>query len=60
MLIKIGLILLAAWGLGIGWFYPQKPVHVLLLVGLTLLFLGFLKAHDAAKLTPRDDSPKKP
>ena len=60
MLIKFALVLLAAWALGIGWLYPQKPVHVLLLVGLMLLLLGVLKAHDAARLASRDDSPKKP
>ena len=60
MLIKFALVFLAAWALGIGWLYPQKPVHVLLLVGLMLLFLGVLKARDAARLASRDDSPKKP
>ena len=59
MLIKIALVLLAAWAVGIGWLYPQKPVHILLLVGLMLLFLGILKAQEAASLASRSDSAKK-
>ena len=58
MLIKIAIVLLAAWALGIGWLYPHRPVHVLLLVGLMLLFLGFLKARDAAQLASGSNSPK--
>ena len=58
MLIKIAIVLLAAWALGIGWPYPHRPVHVLLLVGLMLLFLGFLKARDAAQLASGSNSPK--
>lgn len=60
MLIKIALVLLAAWALGIGWLYPQKPVHVLLFAGLMLLFLGFLKTLDAAKRESSYDSPNQP
>jgi uncharacterized protein YqgC (DUF456 family) len=60
MFVKIALILLAAWALGIGWLYPQKPVHILLFAGLLLLLLGFLKDLDAAKRASRHDSPKQP
>jgi predicted permease len=49
MLLKIALVLLAAWLVGIlGVFSVGNPVHVLLLVGLMLLLLGLLRARDAA------------
>lgn len=60
MFVKIALVLLAAWALGIGWLYPHKPVHVLLFAGLMLLLLGFLKTLDAAKRGSSHDSPKQP
>jgi hypothetical protein len=48
MLLKIGLVLLLAWLLGIvGVYRLGQNVHFLLLVGLMLLLLGFLKARDA-------------
>lgn len=53
MLLKIGLVLLAGWLLGmLGVYQLGQNVHILLLVGLMLLFLGFLKARDAASRAP--------
>ena len=60
MLVKIALVLLVVWALGIGGLYPEKAVHVLLLVGLSLLFLGVLKAQDAARVAARHEPPKNP
>jgi hypothetical protein len=52
MLLKFGLVLLMAWLLGVVGLYRLGPsVHILLLVGLMLLLLGFLKARDAAGKT---------
>ena len=49
MYFKIALVLLCAWVLGVAGAYRiGDRVHVLLLVGLMLLLLAFLKAHDAA------------
>ena len=49
MLIKIALGLLLGWLLGVvGVYGAQTLRNVLLLVGLMLLLLGFLKARDAA------------
>jgi hypothetical protein len=49
MLLKIALVVLIAWLLGVLGVYPVGDrVHVLLLVGLMLLLLGFLRARDAA------------
>jgi hypothetical protein len=49
MLIKIGLVLLAVWLLGlVGVYRIGDLFHVFLLVGLMLLLLGFLRARDAA------------
>jgi hypothetical protein len=49
MLLKIGLVLLAGWLLGlIGVYRIGDLFHVLLLVALMLLLLGFLHARDAA------------
>ena len=48
MLLKIGLVLLLGWLLGIvGVYQLGQNVHFLLLVGLMLLLLAFLKARDA-------------
>jgi hypothetical protein len=50
MLFKIALLLLAAWLLGlVGLYNIGDLVHVLLLVGLMLLLLAFLRARDAAE-----------
>lgn len=53
MLLKIALVLLAAWVVGvIGPFDLGSLVHVLLLVGLMLLLLAFVRARDARTLGP--------
>ena len=49
MLFKVALVLLSTWLIvTLGGFYDGKLPHVLLLVGLMLLFLAALKARDAA------------
>lgn len=50
MLFTTALILLAAWFLGVlGAYSAGTLVHVLLLMSLFLLLIGFLKARDAAE-----------
>jgi hypothetical protein len=50
MLFKIAVALLAAWLLGVvGLYSGGDYVHVLLLVGLMVLMMAFLKARDAAR-----------
>ena len=51
MLLIIAAVLLTAWAVGVGIFDVGKGAHVLLLVGLMLLLLGFLKARDAAAIS---------
>jgi hypothetical protein len=54
MLLKIALVLLALWLLGIVGVYDiGDAVHVFLLVGLMLSLLGLLRARDAAIATSR-------
>jgi hypothetical protein len=49
MLFTVAYVLLIAWLLGVlGAYRVGDLVHVLLLVGLMLLLLAFLKARDAA------------
>ena len=49
MLVKVGLVLLAVWLLGLlGVYRIGDLFHVFLLVGLMLLLLAFLHARDAA------------
>lgn len=49
MLFTIAFVLLGAWLLGVlGLYRIGDLIHVLLLVGLMLLLLAFLKARDAA------------
>jgi hypothetical protein len=49
MLFKVSFVLLIAWLLGVlGLYGVGDLVHVLLLVGLMLLLLAFLRARDAA------------
>ena len=56
MLLKAGLVLLFVWLLGVaGIFDVGTIIHVLLLAGLMLLLLGFLKGRDAAAQTTRRD-----
>ena len=53
MLLKIGLVLLVTWLLGVlGAYRLGQNVHIFLLVGLMLLLLGFLKAREAAGKAP--------
>jgi hypothetical protein len=53
MLFKIALVLLSLWLIGVvGVSYVGDLVHVLLLVGLMLLLLAFLRARDAAARRP--------
>ncbi|HEX2459553.1 MAG TPA: DUF5670 family protein [Vicinamibacterales bacterium] len=48
MLFKIALVLLSLWLIGVvGVYNIGDSVHVLLLVGLMLLLLAFLRARDA-------------
>jgi hypothetical protein len=57
MLLKIALVLLIVWALGVGGVYAiGQIVHVLLLVGLLLLLLSFAKAHEAATHRQEPDS----
>ena len=61
MLFKIAFALLAIWVLGvIGLYSAGDLVHVLLLVGLMLLLLAFLKARDAAARRAVDRSADRP
>ena len=49
MLFKVAFVLLILWLLGMAGVYPTDAfVHALLLVGLMLLLMAFLKARDAA------------
>jgi hypothetical protein len=49
MLVTFALILLFAWLLGVAGLYSVGDrVHFMLLVGLLLLLVAFLKARDAA------------
>ena len=55
MLLKIALVLLALWLIGIAGVYDiGEAVHIPLLVGLMLLLLGFLNARGAAVTAGRD------
>jgi hypothetical protein len=56
MLVKIAVVLLVAWLIGVlGVYNLGELVHVLLLGGLMLLLLGFLKAREAVT-TPRPET----
>jgi hypothetical protein len=49
MLFKVGLVLLAVWFLGlVGLYRVGDLFHLFLLGGLALLFLGALRAREAA------------
>ena len=53
MFLKVALLLLGVWVLGVAGVYDAGTfLHVLLLVGLMLLLLGVLKARDAAARPP--------
>ena len=59
-LIKLGLALLVTWLVGVLFFSNAgDAVHVLLLVGLALLLLGFLRARDEAMRHALGDNPGK-
>lgn len=61
MLFKIALALLAVWLLGVLGLYPIGDlVHVLLLVGLGLLLIAFLRARDAAVKRAVSEPSEKP
>ena len=60
MLVKVGLVVLAVWLVGLlGLFGASDLKHVLLLVGLLLLMIGALKARDAAMRSGRNESAPK-
>lgn len=52
MLVPIALVLLGTWVAGAIYSIGQG-VHVLLLIGLMLLLLGFMKARDRALVARR-------
>lgn len=61
MLFTISLVLLSGWVLGvIGVYHVGDIVHMLLLVGLLLLMIAFLRARDAAmrRAVPGDADPR--
>jgi Family of unknown function (DUF5670) len=61
MLIKIAVVLLIAWMIGVlGVYRAGSLVHILLLIGLMLLLLRFLKARDAAVRPEIQSSSDKP
>ena len=61
MLFTIAFVLLAAWLLGmVGVYRVGDAVHVLLLIALMLLLIGFLKARDAAARRATTDRAKQP
>ncbi len=61
MLVKIALVLLTAWVLGfIGVYNVGDVVHILLLSGLMLLLLAFLRARDAAVRRAAGGPPNRP
>lgn len=61
MLFKIAFVLLIAWLVGILGVNPVGDlVHVLLLVGLMVLMLAFLRARDAAVRRAVGGDPDKP
>jgi hypothetical protein len=58
MLLKIALLLLVVWVLGIVVYDARPLIHVLLLVGLMLLLLAFVKAREAALRDPAGGPPE--
>ena len=60
MLFKVALVLLTAWVLGlVGMYNAGNLVHALLLIGLMLLLLAFLRARDAGR-RPAGGPPSRP
>ena len=61
MLFKVAFVLLILWLLGMAGVYPAGGfVHALLLVGLMLLLMAFLKARDAAMRRAVGGDPRDP
>ena len=61
MLFKIALVLLSLWLIGVvGVYNVGDLVHVLLIVGLMLLLLAFLRARDAAARRAVGGPPDRP
>jgi len=61
MLFRIAVVLLMAWLLGVvGVYNVGDLVHVLLLVGLMLLLLAFLRAREAAVRRAAGRPPDRP
>jgi hypothetical protein len=61
MLFKVAFASLIAWLLGVlGLYRVGDLVHVLLLVGLWLLLIAFLRARDAAARRAVGGAPDKP
>jgi hypothetical protein len=57
MLLKLGAVLLVVWLVGLVFFVDLGDVrHLPLLLGLMLVFLGFLKARDAAMAAARESN----
>ena len=60
MLFKVAFVLLLLWLLGMGGLYRIGDfLHALLLVGLMLLMMAFIKARDAALRRAVDDTSAK-
>jgi hypothetical protein len=60
MLFKVAFVLLFLWLLGMAGLYQVGEfVHVLLLVGLMLLMMAFIKAREAALRRAIDNMPDK-
>ena len=61
MLFRVAFVLLIAWLLGVlGVYRAGDLVHVLLLVGLMLLLLAFVRAREAAVRPQSGSPPDKP
>ena len=58
MLLKIALLLLVVWVLGIVVYDARPLVHILLLVGLMLLLLAFVRSREAALRGPVEGPPE--
>ena len=60
MLIKLALVLLVTWLASVLFFSSVgDAIHVLLLVGLALLLLGFLRAREEAMRRALGSNPEK-
>jgi hypothetical protein len=60
LLFKVAFVLLLLWLLGMAWLYQLGEfLHALLLVGLLLLMMAFIKARAAALQCAIDNAPNK-